>query len=101
LLGLVIAPMLVDFRSNMQKLVLADLLSSFGAGQVIAGVRIDVSVAEAFGHRKPLRHHRINSRAIDDFRVMADDLIQRFSLAVPSCAYGRDRRAELALPASL
>jgi chromosome partitioning protein len=101
LLGLAIAPMLVDFRSNMQKLVLADLLSSFGASQVMAGVRIDVSVAEAFGHRKPLRQHRINARAIDDFRVMADDLIHRFSLSVPSRAYVRDTRAGLVLRASL
>jgi len=81
LLGLAIAPMQVDFRAKMQKLVLASLLSGFGADQVMHGVRTDVSVAEAFGHRKPLRQYRMNSRAIDDFRVMADDVARRFNLS--------------------
>jgi chromosome partitioning protein len=80
LLGLAVAPMQVDFRTNMQKLVLAQLLSRFGTGQVMRGIRTDVGVAEAFGLRKPLRQHRVNSRAVDDFRLMADDVARRFNL---------------------
>lgn len=83
LLGLVIAPMVVDFRTNMQRRVLASLLSSFGTGQVLRGIRTDVAVAEAFGVRKPLRAHRPCSRALEDFRVLADEVVQRFSLSGP------------------
>jgi chromosome partitioning protein len=80
LLGLAIAPMQVDLRKNMQKLVLARLLNSFGRSQVISGIRIDVSVAEAFGCDKPVRRYRPDTRAVGDFRVMADDVKQRFNL---------------------
>jgi chromosome partitioning protein len=89
LLGLAIAPMLVDFRNNMQKVVLTRLQTGFGADQVLRGVRIDVSVAEAFAVCQPLRRHRIHSRAIEDFRVVADDVVRRFSLPGPSQASAR------------
>ena len=81
LLGLAIAPMLVDFRSNMQKLVLDQLLTGFGTGQVMRGVRIDVSVAEAFACGRPLRRCRPDARAVADFCAVADDVIRRFNLA--------------------
>lgn len=81
LLGLAIAPVQVDFRTNMQKRVLAELLSGFGAGQVTPGIRTDVSVAEAFSERKPLRQYRMNARAVGDFRVLADDVTRRFNLS--------------------
>jgi len=90
LLGLAIVPTQVDFRANMQKLVLANLQSGFGTDQVMRGIRTDVSVAEAFGHRKPLRQYRMNARAVDDFRVMADDLTRRFSLPAPPSGRARD-----------
>ncbi len=90
LLGLAVVPMLVDFRNNMQKLVLAQLHSGFGTGQVMRGVRIDVSVAEAFALRQPLRQYQIHSRAIDDFRTVADDVIKRFNVPLPDCAGDRN-----------
>ncbi len=99
LLGLAIAPMQVDFRNNMQRFVLANLLSGFGAGQVMRGVRIDVSVAEAFGLRKPLRRHRIHSRAIDDFRNAADDVTRRFNLPAPPRSEARCPGLAPAMPA--
>jgi chromosome partitioning protein len=90
LLGLAIAPMQVDFRTNMQKLVLANLLACFGTGQVMRGIRTDVAVAEAFGLRRPLRAHRATARAVEDFRVLADEVMTRFNLPVPSRAHGDD-----------
>jgi len=80
LLGFVVTPMQVDLRTNMQKLVLTELLQGFGRDQVIDGIRTDVGVAEAFSTRRPLRQYRMASRAIDDFRVMADDVARRFYL---------------------
>jgi chromosome partitioning protein len=90
LLGLAIAPMMIDLRSNMQKQVLADLQLGFGGGQMMRGVRIDVSAAEAFALRHPLRRYRINSRAAEDFRAVADDVIRRFNLPVPAQASGAE-----------
>jgi chromosome partitioning protein len=81
LLGLAIVPMRVDFRTNMQKIVLEKLLAGFGSEQVMCGIRTDVSAAEAFGARKPLRRYRMDSRAVGDFRVMADEVTRRFRLA--------------------
>jgi chromosome partitioning protein len=89
LLGLAIVPMMVDFRNNMQKLVLAHLESGFGSRQVMRGVRIDVTAAEAFGLNKPLRRHRLNARAVTDFQSVADDVTQRFNLTMSRQAGGR------------
>jgi len=80
LLGFAIAPMQIDFRTNMQKHVLAQLFGSFGSDQIMRGVGIDVSVAEAFGHCRPLLQYRANARAVADFSVMADDVARRFNL---------------------
>ena len=81
LLGLAIVPMQVDYRANMQRHVLRKLLLGFGTNQVLRGIRTDVSVAEAFGHCMPFRHYRMNSRAVEDFRTMADDVGRRFNLS--------------------
>jgi chromosome partitioning protein len=98
LLGLAIAPMLVDFRSNMQKLVLAQLTSGFGTGQVMRGVRVDVSVAEAFACGRPLRRYRPDTRAVADFCAVADDVIRRFNL--PALTPAGDQAAALAAAVS-
>jgi chromosome partitioning protein len=90
LLGLAIAPMMIDFRSNMQKQVLADLRLGFGGSQMMRGVRTDVSAAEAFALNQPLRRYRINSRAADDFRAVADDAMRRFNLSAPTVTGGAD-----------
>ncbi|MGO9360678.1 MAG: ParA family protein [Xanthobacteraceae bacterium] len=80
LLGLAIAPMKVDLRANMQRALLARLSQGFGSHQVLRGIYTDVGVAEAFHHRVPLRRYRAHSRAVEDFRVMADDVERRFNL---------------------
>jgi chromosome partitioning protein len=81
LLGLAVVPMRVDFRTNMQKIVLEKLQAGFGSEQVMCGIRTDVGAAEAFGDRQPLRRYRMSSRAVGDFSVMADDVTRRFRLS--------------------
>jgi chromosome partitioning protein len=80
LLGLAIAPMRVDLRATMQRAVLERLAQGFGRNQLLRGIFTDVGVAEAFHHRVPLRRYRARSRAVDDFRIMADDISRRFNL---------------------
>jgi len=87
LLGLAIAPTNFDFRTKIQRLVLARLLSSFGQGQVIRGIRTDVSLAEAFGAGVPLRQYRSRTRAIEDFGVMADEITRRFNVSCKAQAH--------------
>jgi chromosome partitioning protein len=89
LLGIVVAPMVVDLRSNMQKLVLANLQLGFGGRQVLPGVRIDVNVAEAFALRRPLREYCSSSRAVGDFRAMADDVTRRFNVPATALSVAR------------
>ena len=81
LLGLVILPMRVDLRSNVQKQVLERLIGGFGLAQVSNGVRVDTAVSEAFGCHQPLRRYRIQARAVKDFAMAADDIIRRFDCA--------------------
>lgn len=80
LLGLAVAPMKIDLRTNIQKALLLRLSSAFGSEQVMRGVYTDTSVAEAFNQRAPLRRYRMNARAVEDFREMADDVERRFNL---------------------
>jgi chromosome partitioning protein len=81
LLGLAIAPMKVDLRTNMQKSVLVRLLNGVGSRQVMRGIYTDVAVAEAFNYRMPLLRHRPQARAVADFRILADDAERRFNFA--------------------
>ncbi len=78
LLGLVIFPMRVDLRSNVQKDVLNRLTKSFGLDQVGKGVRTDIAVPEAFGRQQPLRRYKRQARAVSDFVSIADDVVRRF-----------------------
>ena len=79
LLGLVILPMRVDLRSNLQRDILERLTASFGLAQVAKGVRNDTAVSEAFGSNQPVRRYRGKTRAVADFARVADDVIDRFS----------------------
>jgi chromosome partitioning protein len=86
LLGLAIAPMKVDLRTNMQKDVLARLRYSVGSHQVMRGICTDITVAEAFHHRMPLRRHRLQARAVEDFRILATGAEGRFNLKMTTTA---------------
>ena len=68
LLGLVILPMRVDLRSNLQRDILERLTASFGLAQVAKGVRNDTAVSEAFGSNQPVRRYRGKTRAGRGFR---------------------------------
>lgn len=81
LVAALVVPSRVDLRSTMQRDALAALISRVGAGQVAAGVRVDVAVAEAFGARRPLRLYRPGARAVADFARLADAVAWRFASA--------------------
>ncbi|TGE00284.1 ParA family protein [Methylobacterium nonmethylotrophicum] len=92
-LGLAIAPMRIDLRTNVEKETLGLLRTAFGPGQMVRGVRTDVAVSEAFARRQPVRRYRGRARAAEDFSGLADDLVQRFGIdcvaAFAEPGYGR------------
>ncbi|MET7245774.1 ParA family protein [Methylobacterium sp. EM32] len=92
-LGLAIAPMRIDLRTNVERETLGQLRTAFGPGQMVRGVRTDVAVSEAFAQRQPLRRCRPRARATEDFSCLTDDLVQRFSIdcgaAFAEAPYGR------------
>lgn len=85
LLGLMILPMRVDLRSNVQKDVLDRLSRNFGLDQVVKGVRTDTAVSEAFGQHQPLRRYRLKARAVADFARVADEVVRRFGCREIEC----------------
>ncbi len=76
-LGLAVAPMRIDLRTNVERGVLGRLRTDFGPGQMVRGIRTDVAVSEAFALRRPLRSARPRSRAAEDFTALADDVVRR------------------------
>ncbi|MCW6509732.1 ParA family protein [Lichenifustis flavocetrariae] len=79
LMGLAIVPTRVDLRSKVQQHVLSQLNRGFGLSQVMPGIRVDISLCEAFGHHEPVRCYKSGSRAVGDFARVADDVIHRFA----------------------
>jgi chromosome partitioning protein len=73
--GLAIVPIQVDMRTNIQRTILAKLLVDFGPRRIFRGIRTDVSLAEAFGAKTPVRYYRPNSRGAVDYALLTDDVL--------------------------
>ena len=72
---LAVVPVQIDVRTHLQRIVLAKLLKEFGPKRVLRGIRTDISLAEAFGSRQPVRVYRPHSRAATDYALLADDIV--------------------------
>ena len=72
---LAIVPVQVDIRTRLQCLVLAKLVKEFGPKRVFRGIRTDISLAEAFGSRMPVRLYGPQSRAATDYALLTDDIL--------------------------
>jgi chromosome partitioning protein len=72
---LAIVPVQIDIRTTLQRIVLAKLLKQFGSKRILRGIRTDISLAEAFGSRKPVRLYRPQSRAATDYALLAEDVL--------------------------
>ena len=72
---LAIVPVQVDVRTNLQRIVLAQLLKEFGPKRVLRGIRTDISLAEAFGAHTPVRCYRPHSRAAADYALLTEDIL--------------------------
>jgi chromosome partitioning protein len=70
-----VVPMQVDLRVNLQRFVLAKLVSDFGPRRIFRGIRNDVALAESFGSRTAVRYYRPRSRGAADYAFLADDIL--------------------------
>lgn len=95
-MGLAIAPVRVDLRTNVERAILEQFRRSFGPDRMIHGVRTDISVSECFALRLTLRKGRPRSRAASDFAVLGDDVVARFD--IPGRHAEPVRRAERERP---
>ncbi|WP_170263536.1 ParA family protein [Blastochloris sulfoviridis] len=71
---LAIVPVLVDTRSTMQRAVLAELIRRYGPERIFRAIRVDVSLAEAFGQGVPVRAYRPASRGAADFERLCGEI---------------------------
>jgi chromosome partitioning protein len=69
-----IVPIQIDIRMNLQQAILAKLLRDFGPERIFRGIRIDISLAEAFGSGCPVRHYRPGARGAIDYGLLARDV---------------------------
>ncbi|NJL08041.1 MAG: ParA family protein [Methylacidiphilales bacterium] len=72
--SLAIVPVLVDTRSTMQRAVLAELIRRYGPERIFRAIRVDVSLAEAFGQGVPVRAYRPASRGAADFERLCGEI---------------------------
>jgi chromosome partitioning protein len=78
---LAVVPVQIDIRTNLQRIVLAKLLKEFGPKRILRGIRTDISLAEAFGSRLPVRLYRPQSRAATDYALLAEDVLALWTTA--------------------
>ncbi|MBD8907075.1 ParA family protein [Methylorubrum zatmanii] len=75
--GLSILPVQLDLRMTMQRDMLGRLISRFGRDRLLAGIRPDIALAEAFGRQQPVKYFKPRTRSVEDFEVLCDYVISR------------------------
>ena len=75
--GLSIMPVQVDLRITMQREALQRLEARFGRERLLPGIRSDIALAEAFGREMPLKYFKPRSRAIQDFEVLCNHVMEK------------------------
>jgi chromosome partitioning protein len=72
-----ILPVQVDLRGTMQREALDRLAGRYGRERLLPGIRADIGLAEAFGRGLPLRQVKPRARAIQDFDLLCDHIIDK------------------------
>ena len=71
-------PVMCDTRIGQHRQVMGNVAHQFGASRMLTGIRNDIRVAESFLAGKPVRYYAPKSRAAEDFRAVAEDLVERW-----------------------
>lgn len=75
--GLSILPVQLDLRMTMQRETLERLAAQFGRDRLLAGIRPDIALAEAFGRQQPVKYFRPKTRSVEDFETLCDSVVER------------------------
>ncbi|MFE1600480.1 ParA family protein [Methylobacterium sp. ID0610] len=77
LTGISLLPVQVDMRVTMQRETRARLAERFGETRLLAGIRPDIALAEAFGSHRPVKYHKPRTRSVVDFEALCDHVCFR------------------------
>ncbi len=79
--GMSILPVQVDLRVTMQREILERLAAQFGRERLLAGIRPDIALAEAFGRQRPVKYYKPKTRSVEDFELLCDNVISKIITA--------------------
>jgi chromosome partitioning protein len=69
-----VLPVMINTRVNLQKKVLAQMITHYGPEKILKGIRPDIALAEAFADHLPVRAFAPRSRGALDYHLMANEL---------------------------
>lgn len=75
LLGFV--PVMYNLKVNHHVHVINTLSSNFVKEKILPGIRSDIKLVEAFEQGMPVRYYAPNSRASQDFKTLAEEILKR------------------------
>lgn len=78
-------PVMLDSRIGLHRTICDEMAKQFGSQRLLAGIRNDIKLAEAFACGKPVLEHAPASRGNADYRQLAEQLLLLFE------AQGRGR----------
>lgn len=77
-------PVMLDRRIGQHRSVTAGVARQFGQGRLLAGIRTDIKLAEAFGKRRPVRAYMPGCRGAEDYALAAREIRERLALLAQS-----------------
>jgi len=78
-------PVMLDRRIGQHRSVTDGVARQFGAGRLLAGIRTDIKLAEAFALRRPVRDYAPGCRGSEDYAQAAGEIARRLAaLAQPA-----------------
>lgn len=69
-------PVMFNPRLNQHRWVIEEIKKNFGEEKLLPSIRTDIKVAEAFQAHKPLLYYAPYSKALEDYKTLADRLLE-------------------------
>lgn len=82
-------PVMLSEHIRQHRSVTGEIARQFGAPKVLAGIRTDIRLAEAFGAGRPIRFYAPRSRAAEDFARLGGTVLESLRQGTATHAGGR------------
>jgi chromosome partitioning protein len=76
-------PIMLDSRVNLDNRILDEMISAYGTGKLLRGVRRNVKLAEAFDAGQPVNVFAARSRGAFDYHMLAEDIAALWPKILP------------------